>query len=456
MRLRHSIAFVAFALILNLGCSSDSDTVKATTPFTVSGQVRDLSSNISIEGCLVSLPGVAGSPTAWTDVNGFYRIEQVPAGSTLLRVEAVGYEMLEATIPAPINGIATVNPLMQKKQYSVPLTKPLSTGRVRLRAKILETDFDGDGQYSPFHVRGAAYSPAPIGSWGPVSDPLHDRSLQMLAQMNANTIRTYSGASPYLLQRAADHNIRVIVGYWVPLEIDLSDQATRDDIILDFQRMVLQLKDYPSVLMWNLGNEQNYSSNPNNGNSAYWYTLVQDLAVAAYLVEGATYHPVCGSNGGLFNIGSAALRADDASLTYMDLWGANIYEVNFSTVFAAYRQRTGKAIVVTEFGIDALDNRTKTVYETVQAQYDSTNWVQIAAANDVCVGATVFEFTDEWWKAGDPSTHDDGGYATTRHPDGYSNEEWWGVVAVTPDVNGDGMDEWRARPVYHVFQNLWK
>lgn len=422
----------------------------------VSGQVRDLSSRLPLEGCLISLPGLGGSWSVLTDANGFFRIEQVPPGTTVLRVEAVGYEMLETTIPAAINGISTINPLLQRRQFSVPQNKPLSTGPVRMRGNTLETDFNGDGVYVPFQVRGVAYSPAPIGSWGPVPDPVHDRSLSMISGMNANTVRTYSGASPYLLEKAAAHNIRVIVGYWVPLELDLSVQATRDEIIKNFQSVVLQLKSYPAVLMWNLGNEQNYSTSPNNGNSPYWYTLVQELAVAAYLVEGDSYHPVCASNGGLFNIGSLPLRADDSSLTYMDLWGANIYEWDFSAVFGAFRQRTGKSIVVTEFGIDALDNRTKIEYEVVQAQFDSTNWVDIAAAQDVCVGATVFEFTDEWWKDGDPLTHDYGGYPTSRHPDGYSNEEWWGVIAVTPDADNDGQDEWRARPVYYVLKELWK
>ncbi len=178
--------------------------------------------------------------------------------------------------------------------------------------------------------------------------------------------------------------------------------------------------------------------------------------MAAYLVEGTSYHPVCANNGGIENIGSTAMSADDASLSYMDLWATNIYEWDFSGSMAAYRTRSQKPIVFTEWGIDALDDRTKREYEDVQASFDSTNWTQIIAAGDVCVGGTVFEFTDEWWKAGDPSSHDFGGYSTTRHPDGYSNEEWWGVIAVTPDIDNDGFDEWRPRKVFYTLQRLWE
>jgi hypothetical protein len=68
----------------------------------------------------------------------------------------------------------------------------------------------------------------------------------------------------------------------------------------------------------------------------------------------------------------------------------------------------------------------------------------------------VFEFTDEWWKAGNSATHEYGGYATGAHPDGYSNEEWWGLIAVTPDANGDGLDEWRPRKVVAMFTKAWQ
>ncbi len=55
-------------------------------------------------------------------------------------------------------------------------------------------------------------------------------------------------------------------------------------------------------------------------------------------------------------------------------------------------------------------------------------------------------YSDEWWKAGDPPAHDLGGYDTAAHPDGYSNEEWWGVMRVIED--GAGPDVMQPRQVY--------
>ena len=336
----------------------------------------------------------------------------------------------------------------------VPPVKPLGTGPVRVRNRTLETDFDGDGRYERFPVQGAAFSPVPIGCG--IGDPrvtpvLYDRSLALLAAMHADTIRTYGGTDPVLLRKAAAAGIRVIVGYWVPLDMDLSDSANRKSVLDGFVRLVAELKDEPGVLLWNIGNEQNW----NNGNTRAWYSLVQELAVAAYGIEGPGYHPVCASNGGFSNIGDAAFGADDASLTYMDLWCSNDYKSDFTPSFNAFRTRTTKPIVLTEFGIDALDHRTRQEYEAEQESFDGANWSQILAASDVCAGGTVFEFTDEWWKAGDPLSHDFGGGPNSSHPDGYSNEEWWGLVAVTPDTNGDGLDEWRPRRVYYMFQRAW-
>lgn len=447
------IATVVSIFLILSGCNTVEEE-PYVSPTVISGQVTDDQAH-PVSYVRLSLPTAASFSPVFTDANGLYYMTGFPAGQHRLRAEKIGFETFETDVPKPVNGVATVNPALARKTYTVPAVKPVGSGMVRIKDKKLETDFDRDGTYEAFVVKGAAFSPAPIGG-KPLTKEVYDRSIVWLNDLNANSVRTYSGVDAYFLQQAAAKNVRVIVGFWVNLDLDLSIRAIRDRIVEDFALMVLDLKDSPAVLMWNIGNEQNYSLTPNNGNSPYWYSLVQEMAVAAYNVEGETYHPVCASNGNLYNIGNAGMNADDASLTYVDLWGSNAYETNFASFFSTYRTRSAKPIVITEFGIDALNNGTMTEYESVQAEFDSANWAQIRAASDVCVGATVFEFTDEWWKAGDAGSHDFGGYATNQHPDGYSNEEWWGIVAVTPDADNDGLDEWRGRKAYSMFKRNWK
>ena len=64
----------------------------------------------------------------------------------------------------------------------------------------------------------------------------------------------------------------------------------------------------------------------------------------------------------------------------------------------------------------------------------------------VCLGGIIFEFADEWWKAGNPSQQDAGGLAPGGgpHPDGVFNEEYWGLVTVNRT----------KRAAFHAYKNL--
>ncbi len=437
-------------LIHFVGCTNEPKKEEYQNPTTISGVVKNSSGKV-ISDAKVSLATAPTYEGVLTTSQGQFYLANVPAGKHTLKVEHIGYQTYLAEVPSAVNGYSTINPVLAVTTYDVPAVKPLSTGPVRIKNKKLEVDYDGDGIYEPYYVKGAAYSITPIGD-KPITSTLQDLSIIYLKQMNANTIRTYGIPSKTILTKMAAQNIRVISGFWVNTDLNLSLASVRQQVKDDFAKMVVDLKDNPGVLMWNLGNEQNYQ----NGNNSYWYTLCQELAVVAYEVEGEKYHPVCINNGNIYNIGDVSKNADDASLTYIDLWATNIYELNLTPQFQTYKSKSNKPLVITEFGIDALDDRIKQEYETTQAVVDSMNWSQILTASDVVIGGTVFEYTDEWWKAGNSYNHDYGGYVTGAHPDGYSNEEWWGMIAVTPDVNGDGLDEWRPRQVYYMFKRNWK
>ncbi len=437
------------SLLLLTGCVNDTANEEYVSPDVISGTVKN-TSGLPLENAKVTLTTAPSYEGVFTSSAGVFQMEGFPAGKHTLKAELYGYEDFTAEVPKPYNGYSTVNPVLRSKTYNVPAEKPLSKGSVRIFNKKLEIDPDGDGTYSSFYVKGAAYSPVPIGNQ-PITEEQENRSIQYLKELNANTIRTYNGASRVLLQKLSSVGIYTILGFWVD-NTDLSLEENRDIIRNNFIRFVTEYKDAPGILFWNLGNEQNYV----NGDNLYWYSLCQELAVIAFNIEGENFHPVCISNGNIYNIGSASKNADDESLKYIDAWASNIYEINFTNTLNSYRTKSDKPIVFTEFGIDALDNRTKTEYELIQAEHDSLNWVQIMNNSDIVLGGTVFEFTDEWWKAGNPYSKDFGGYQTGAHPDGYSNEEWWGLIRVNLDSNGDGMDDWTPRKVYYMFKQMWQ
>ncbi len=326
-----------------------------------------------------------------------------------------------------------------------PTAKPPSTGPVRLV----------DGQLlvngRPFRIKSVGYAPTPIGAWPNawnLSNPaILARDLPLLRGMNVNTIRTWAQTNDSALLDACYNGgvnpIYVIMGFWVPLDggTDYGDPVDVAVIENNFRNFIRQFKDHPAILAWGLGNENNFAY---QGNVADWFALADDLAAIALEEEGDAWHPTILVNAHMLYMGDTSYGSDDASLSHVDMWGHNVYLGDSAPCYFDYYHRlTAKPFVATEYGIDAFDNRTKVEYEDVQAAWVVAQWRRIRAAG---LGGSIMAYSDEWWKAGEPATQDDGGYGTWCHPDGYSNEEWWGMVR--PVDNGAGPDIMQTRLVY--------
>jgi hypothetical protein len=320
-------------------------------------------------------------------------------------------------------------------ERTVPEQKPLSRGSFRVTGRELQADLDGDGFYLPWYIKGVGYAPTPIGSWGDLIYPeaVYDRDMPLLRDMYCNTIRTWGKANRLLLDKALSMDVHLLCGFWVNTGVDFFDPRVRMEILDEFKDYVSDLKDHEGVLGWSLGNEQNYV----NGDNWAWYSLVQDLAVTAFMAEGERYHPVAVPNGDILRIGHAGYLTRDLDMSYLDIWGMNLYKPDregFQPTFLLYSAFSEKPLWISEYGIDAYDNRNHTEYEDRQAMF-AGNRLREMARSPVCIGSTIMAYSDEWWKAGNPDSHDTGGYPTTAHPDGFSNEEWYGIFRVEKRVN---------------------
>ncbi len=216
---------------------------------------------------------------------------------------------------------------------------------------------------------------------------------------------------------------------------DITTPSAREQIKNDFRAMVAAHKNHPAVLMWSIGNELN-ADWLYGGNLDDLFSLINEMAEEAHAEEGSNYHPVTTAllDSDLIN----TIATYDSSVPSLDIWGVNVYRGNtFGTLFDDYYAVSTKPLVILEYGIDAYDNANSDEYENIgtpaQAEYTETLWNEIAANSDICIGGSIMAYSDEWWKGkystdagcpdNDPAFHSTCGYATTSHPDGYSNEE---------------------------------
>ena len=259
-----------------------------------------------------------------------------------------------------------------------------------------------------------------------------------------------------------DKPIYVIPDFQINPDLNIDPGSPdREKLTSDFRRMVALHKNHPAILMWSIGNNLNqvYSGNLDN-----LFSLINDLALAGHEEEGESYHPVTTALADM-DLAQTLTNYGGSSLS-LDVWGANVYRGNsFGDLFSSYT--SNKPLLIMGFGIDAFDQVNGMEYEAIgrpyQAEYAQTLWGEITENSGVCLGGVIRSFSDEWWLGKstsgsgcpdlDPSTHGLCGYEQGNQPDGYTNEEWWGIMRSR--VNGSGLDLMEPRSVYYRLQSIW-
>jgi hypothetical protein len=320
-------------------------------------------------------------------------------------------------------------------QFRICLTVSCLLAAALLQAAPTQVTVSGrrllvNGQ--PFTIQGVDYSPTPVGNtvqnpsancqpgnyqWW-TDHPTYVADFPLIKKLGANTIRTYSlmntnAQSAQVLQaldQAQANNLLVVMGYFVQTYAgyNIADPANQAQITNELLTSVNNYKNHPAVLMWVIGNEQNL----NNGNNATWYNFLNTLAGQVKAID--PNHPVgtvegeCPQGGcatTTFNIGNAAVQADDAHMTNLDFWGLTAYRgKSFQGLFQALVSSTAKPVYVAEFGKDAWHDAIAAEDQAMQAGYIGPQWQEIAAnlstvsPSNILIGGTVFEWTDEWWQ----------------------------------------------------------
>ena len=119
-------------------------------------------------------------------------------------------------------------------------------------------------------------------------------------------------------------------------------------------------------------------------------------------------------------------------------------------MFNDFSNISSKPIFLGEYGADAFNSLIDAEDQASQAEATRVLTQELvnqsAANNGTCLGGLIFEWADEWHKAGNPNQHDTGGIAPGGgpYPDQVFNEEWWGIVDV----------DRVPREAYHVLSEI--
>ncbi len=371
---------------------------------------------------------------------------------------------------------------------------------------VVSSNADGDkllvdGQ--PFMINGMNWDYIPIGTntvnaqfWEKPDDIIKaglDHEMLLLQNMGVNVIRQYTGVPArwikyiyenYGIYTMLNHSFGryglTIEGVWTP--VTLYDEAKTAELLMtEITTLAEEYKDTPGLLMYLLGNENNYGLfwqgaetedfPDDDAQKAFigesrgrpMYKLMNEAALAMKAIDGN--HPVAICNGDVLFIDIIAEECKD-----IDIYGTNTYRgISFGDMFDVVKEKLNIPVMFTEFGADAFNEKEKKEDQRAQAYYNVGNWKEIyenaagLGKTGNSIGGFTFQFSDGWWKFGfddrkNADLHDanaswaNGGYPIDLVPgENNMNEEWFGICAKGP-TNERGLYELYPRASYYALK----
>lgn len=343
-----------------------------------------------------------------------------------------------------------------------------------------------------FLVRGMNWGYSPIGwnysydLWGQPDafiERVLDRDMGLLRGMGVNAIRQYTGIPPRWVSWIHEHyGIYTMIddtmgrygatidGVWIA-QIDYADPKQRAALIATVVAEVDQYKDTPGILMWLLGNENNYglgnfaAGADETARAEPLYTLFGEAIHA--VKQHDTAHPVAIANGDLQYIDLIAEHCKG-----LDILGANVYRgPSARDFFQVVHDKLGIPAMFTEFGADAYDAKEDREDAAAQAEYLRAQWQEIYEQSwgkglvGNAIGGFIFQWSDGWWKH-DQEKNLDVHDTTASWPDeaypkdfvagqNNMNEEWFGIVALE-DQDADAFYQVRPRAAYYLLRAAFR
>lgn len=373
---------------------------------------------------------------------------------------------------------------------------PAATANVRVVTDATGSRLQVDGR--DFLVKGMNWDYTPIGTNysydlfsqpDPVIEAALEREMGLMKAMGVNAIRVYAGLPPrwvkYIHERwgiwtIINHTVGrygfTLDGVWYPVT-DYSDAKMRAGIKADVMAAIERYKGTPGVLMWLLGNENNYGlswksfeiealpkGERDGARARKLYSLMGELIGDIHAADAT--RPVAMANGDLQYLDIIAQECKG-----LDVFGTNVYRgISVGDMYQRVKDAMGIPLMYSEFGCDAFNARTEREDQAMQARYLIGQWREIyeqsAGHGGVgnAIGGCIFQWSDGWWKYGQESrldVHDthaswpDGGYTEDFvQGENNMNEEWWGICAKGPTDN-KGLYELYPRAAFFAMQKVF-
>ncbi len=307
---------------------------------------------------------------------------------------------------------------------------------------------------------------------------------QLLKEMGANTMRVYhhASASPkiqalhkkgsegaLLYNHAPNkkllrdlfktYGIRVAMGDLLGAYVvgsgadwdegtDYLDASQRKKMLSSVEEMVREFKDEPYILMWVLGNENNYKDFTHTNAAQNPKAYAEFVNQAAQLIKKLDpHHPVALANGDL-----QLIFAYSKYTPSIDIFGLNSYrDHGFGGMWEQVASRYPKPVLLTEYGTAHPKVKDDVLDEDDHARIHELNYCdmwrhragELSPGNSI--GGFLYTSVDDWWQDGQPNDHNLGG--------GGWNHEWNGVMS-----QGDGSASpflRQLRKTYFMYQSHW-
>ena len=258
---------------------------------------------------------------------------------------------------------------------------------------------------------------------------------------------------------------------------DYSNPEVKSKLITEVQRLANEYKNTEGLLLYLLGNENNYGlfwegaetedipveDRSSTARARAMYQLFNQAIVAIKEID--ENHPIAFCNGDVQFLEIITEEVPDA-----DIFGTNTYRgASFTDLYERVANEYDKPVLLTEFGADAFNAVTQKEDQYHQAYYVLENWKEVyanaAGLNgwNNSIGGFTFQFSDGWWKYGQTRNLDVHDTNASWGNGGYEfdfvegkrnmNEEWFGILAKGP-VKEDGSFILRPRAAYYIIQKV--